>query len=180
MTDTVSRRAILIGGAGVVVGAAAMFLDTGQGASATPHRTGSATGASAPIPDGFTDLAGVRAEYAKSAQSWPFAWPEGKVARREPSFENYGDEKAFWEIGCGSAEVYFEWSAATASAAYAAHVAGDSATADKHLGALLSAYDSGSVRPFIEDPEHGYSRMIVQPALGGKNYGPLTEFYSLV
>lgn len=181
MSHLISRRAALLGGAGVVVGAAATLFDASSNASAAPQNIDRTAGAAADrMPEGFTDLAGVQAEYAEATRNWPFAQPEEHPLSRASSFTVGEDsEDAHWEFGSGIVQAHFDWASATAAAAMAAHSSGDAQASQEHLVALVSAYDSDLVRSVTDDPERNYVRMLVEPALHGGNYTPLADFYQL-
>ena len=179
MTDLLSRRTALLNGAGIVVGAAVLLFDSPSTANATiqpPADPGSER--LALLPRGFTDLAGIRAEYQKAVESWPFALPEGFSFS---PFSSLSDEKGptYWEYGSGVAEAFFYWSTATATAAFAAYGSGKARTAQYHLAALVASYDSDLVRSVFDDSQLKDLRESIEQVQSAGNYAPLVDLFQL-
>lgn len=163
---------------GVIAAAAAMLIEVPAKAGALSAQLDATDDPmSSQLPEGFTDAAGMQAEYVEALDGWPFEHPGGPVAARSLSIVD--DEDGLWEVGSGTARMHSEWAGATAAAAYLAFVDGDEASSRKHLAALVSAYQSPVVRAVTDDPENIYLRMVVEPAQLRDDFGPLVEFYDL-
>ncbi len=163
---------------GVIAAAAAMLIEVPAKAGALSAQLDVTDGPMpSQLPEGFTDAAGMQAEYAEALDAWPFEHPDGPVAARSVSIID--DEDGYWEVGSGTARMHSEWAGATAAAAYFSFGEGDMGTSQKHLAALVSAYQSPIVRAVTDDPENIYLRMVVEPAQLRNDFGPLVDFYDL-
>lgn len=173
----ISRRAVLrvtaLGGAGLLI----MQPSAAFGAASSDSlekRPGSIDAyVAATATAGFTDLAGIHAEYRDAVRRFPFDLPDGWTFPPEsslrdilPSTGSRGAEPS-WQRGNGYAEAYVYWQSAVATAACEAHSRGDLAGVERFLNALESGYKSKVRRAVLEDPEDGFLKIEVNAARRG-------------
>lgn len=121
---------------------------------------------------GFTDLAGIRAEYLDASVNFPFALPAGGTFPANSSLRNSDSdsdrkmEPETWERGIGIAEAYFVWQAATVSAAHHAQSDGNSVESNRLLDALDAGYASPVRKAILEDPDGHFPSAIDQARKG--------------
>ncbi|MFF3027447.1 hypothetical protein [Microbacterium sp. NPDC057944] len=181
----ISRRAMLkhVGvtvGLGAVVAFSTLPLgvglasaDTGGEGGVKPD-TSARDRLSASMP-GFTDVAGVHAEYLAAIASFPFALPEG-VEFPSASKLQESSTGEMWEKGIGEAEAYLFWHGAMVSAAQTASARGDREESNRLLNELKFAYGSKARTAIWEDDGRAFSLSLGQAVEG--DFAPLSTLVS--
>jgi hypothetical protein len=167
---TMLKHAGVTAGLGALVAVASFSIDGRPAAAASALPSAASPDAisryvSAAGADGFTDLAGVHAEYRAAVDIFPFELPSGVSF---PPISGYRDAEpvAAWERGNGTAEAYFFWHNSMVGAARDAYLRGDTGEASRLLDALDAAYSSPVRTSMWEDPAGTFAPALSQARSG--------------
>ncbi|MBQ3358879.1 MAG: hypothetical protein IJG47_08275 [Microbacterium sp.] len=119
----------------------------------------------APRADSFTNLAGVRSEYAEVTTDFPLALPE---QTEFPSASTLQDAapNTLWERGSGAADAFMIWVGLTIAAASQAHSNGQTEQSLLLLDELDEGYASPARHAVLEDVGRYFPAAISQARQG--------------
>lgn len=102
-------------------------------------------------------------EYRRLSTTWPWELPHGYRMPGESRQPERTEMPTFWALS----ELYFYWRGATATAAQAAHLRGDTSRSRRLLDRIRQSYSESITRSIVDDPASEYIADAVLPASHG-------------
>ncbi|MGN7948536.1 hypothetical protein ACTJKH_07305 [Microbacterium sp. 22215] len=171
-----SRRSMLrmvaaVGG--VIAASASLHALGGQSAAAATSQSATSDASSSEMnqfvdatrADSFTNLAGVRSEYAEVTTDFPLALPEETTFPSEPTLQDTAPH-TLWERGSGVADAFMIWLGLTIAAASQAHSNGQAQQSLQLLDELDEGYASPAREAVLEDAGRYFPAAISQARQG--------------